>query len=418
MYKTISKITILAAIAVCLLCPATSFAKGGPIIIGVPSSLKTLEGTEGLKAIKLAVEEINAKGGVKVGSQMRPFKVESIDTRGGEPGVPISDALLAIEKLFLEKKPHAVVMGPFRSEVLLAAMDLYAKYKMVSINVAMTPKFVSKYKQDPEKYKYCFRKLNAIYVIGYLRKIMDKLSKDFGFRKVYIVVQDVLWASSIGGGMQKWFEQNKWEVLGFDKYPTGATDFSTTLIKAKKSGAEIILPIFDMASSGILVLQWRDMRVPALPVGFISPLMGSNAYKTFGNFIEGMLNIVFQAGNIPLNKYEPATRFYDAYKTRWGEELQAGHFPALAYDGVYILANAIERANSLEQDKLIAELEKTDYPGGAVGRIRFRNHEFIFGEDPQSEAVLVVYQWKKGRRVPVFPESIAEEPIEKPAWMK
>ena len=417
MYRTIFRIVISMAIAICLFYPVTSFA-ADPIIIGVPTSLKTLEGSEGLKAIELAVEQINAKGGVKVGNQMRPLKVESIDTRGGEPGVPIADALLAIEKLFLEKKPHAVVLGPFRSEVLLAAMDIYSKYKMIGINVAMTPKFVVKYKQDPEKYKYCFRMLNAVHVVGYLRKVMTKLSKDYGFKKVYIVVQDVLWANAIGGGMKKWFQQNKWEVLGYDAYPTGSTDFSTTLIKAKKASAEIILPIFDMSSSGILVLQWRDMRVPALPVGFISPLMGSKAYKTFGNAIDGMVNIVFQAGNIPLKKYEPSTRFYNAYKKRWGEELQAGHFPALGYDGVYVLVDAIERAGTLEQDSLIKELEKTDYAGGAVGRIRFKNHEFIFGENPESEAILVVYQWKKGKRVPVFPETIAEEPVQKPSWMK
>ena len=410
--------TVMAmTLAIIMMQPLVSSAEE-PVIIGVPTSLRTLEGSEGLKAIKLAVEEINAKGGVRVGSQTRPLKVESIDTRGGEPGVPISDALLAIEKLFLEKKPHAVVIGPFRSEVLLAAMDLYAKYNVVSINVAMTPKFVVKYKEDPEKYRYCFRMLNAVHVIGYLRKIMTKLSADHGFNKVYIVVQDVLWATAIGGGMKKWFEQNNWEVTGHDAYPTGATDFSTTLIKAKKAGAQVILPIFDMASSGILVLQWRDMRVPAVPVGFVSPLMGSKAFQTFGNAIDGMMNIIFQAGNIPLQKYEPSTRFYEAYKNKWGEELQAGHFPALGYDGVYVLADAIERAGTLEQDALIKALESTDYPGGAVGRIRFNNHEFVFGEDPQSEAILVVYQWKKGKRVPVFPESVAEEGVEKPSWME
>jgi len=410
--------TVMAiTLAIIMMQPLVSSAEE-PVIIGVPTSLKTLEGSEGLKAIKLAVEEINAKGGVQVGSQARPLKVESIDTRGGEPGVPISDALLAIEKLFLEKKPHAVVIGPFRSEVLLAAMDLYAKYNVVSINVAMTPKFVVKYKEDPEKYKSCFRMLNAVHVIVYLRKIMTKLSADYGFNKVYIVVQDVLWANGIGGGMKKWFEQNNWDVSGYDAYPTGATDFSTTLIKAKKAGAQVILPIFDMASSGILVLQWRDMRVPAVPVGFVSPLMGSKAFQTFGNAIDGMMNIIFQAGNIPLQKYEPSTRFYEAYKNKWGEELQAGHFPALGYDGVYVLADAIKRAGTLEQGALIKALESTDYPGGAVGRIHFNNHEFVFGEDPQSEAILVVYQWKKGKRVPVFPESVAEEGVEKPSWME
>ncbi len=392
-------------------------AEADPIVIGVPSSLKTLEASEGLKAIILATEQINAAGGVKVGDKKRPLKVEAIDTRGGEPGVPISDALMAIEKLFMEKKPDAVVLGPFRSEVLLAAMDLYDKYKMVSINVAMTPKFIQKYKSDTAKYKYCFRMLNAKYVVGYLMKTMERLKKDQNFSKVYIIVQDVLWANAIGNGMKKWFEKNGWEVAGLDAYPTGANDFSASLIKAQKAGAQVLMPIFDMASSGVLALQWKDMRVPALPVGFISPLMGSKAATTFGDTVDGVMNIVFQAGNIPLAKYEPATRFYDAYKKRWGEELQAGHMPSEAYDSVFVLAKAIESAGSLDRDKLIAALEKTDY-AGSIGRIRFKDHEIVFGEDPKEAALLVIYQWQKGKRVPVFPDSVAEAPITKPDWMK
>ncbi len=305
---------LLAAVFVCatsLIVPLSGWsADAKPIVIGVPSSLKTLEASEGLKAIIMATEEINAAGGVSLGGTKRPFKVESIDTRGGEPGVPISDALMAIEKLFLEKKPDAVVLGPFRSEVLLAAMDLYAKYKMTSINVAMTPKFVEKYKSDPEKYKYCFRMLNAKYVVGYLLKTMAKLKKDQGFDKVYIINQDVLWANAIGKGMAKLLEKSGWTVAGRDAYPTGASDFSTSLIKARKAGVQVLLPIFDMASSGTLAIQWKDMQVPALPVGFISPLMGSKAAETFGDTVDGVVNIVFQAGNIPLEKYPPATKFF------------------------------------------------------------------------------------------------------------
>lgn len=392
-------------------------AKVEPIVIGVPSSLKLLESAEGHKAIILAAEEINAKGGVKVGNVKRPFKVEAIETRDGEPGVPIADAMLAIEKLFLEKKPHVLALGPFRSEVLLAAMDLYAQYKMPGINVAMTPKFVEKYKQDPQKYRHSFRMMDAKYVVGYLTSVMEKLNKDFGFTKVYIVVQDVLWSTAIGNGMQGWFQKNKWDVKGYDKYPTGASDFSTTLIKAKQSGAQVILPIFDMSTSGILVQQWKDMRVPALMAGFISPLMGSKAWTTFGDKIEGVINVVFQAGNIPLKKYPPSTKFYEAYTKRWGEQ-QSGHMPSECYDSVYILAAAIERAGSLDPEKLVKEIEKTDM-AGSIGRIRFEDHQFIFGNDPKTSAIAVVYQWKKGgKRVPVYPDSIAEEKIEKPSWMK
>lgn len=395
-----------------------SFSAENPIVFGVPSSLKMLESAEALKAIVLAAEEINAKGGVKIGGANRPIKVASIDTRGGEPGVPISDALLAIEKLFLEQKPDAVVLGPFRSEVLLAAMDLYSKYKMVSINVAMTPKFIEKYKGDPEKYKYCFRMLNAKYVASYLMKTMSKLNKDYGFNKVYIIVQDVLWATSIGDGMNGWFGKNGWQVVGKDAYPTGASDFSSSLLKAKRDGAQVIMPVFDMASSGTLALQWKDLRVPAIPVGFISPFMGAKAAKTFGkDVVEGVVNIAFQAGNVPLAKYPPSVAFYNAYKARWGEELEAGHMPSEAYDSVFVMANAIEKAGSLDPDKLIKAIEQTDYKG-SIGRIRFVDHEIAFGENPDEAAILVIYQWKDGKRVPVFPDSIAEGPIDRPKWMK
>ena len=98
-----------------------------PIVIGAPLATAFLYGWDAERAIKLAVEEINAKGGVTVGKVKRPFKVEVMDTRDLEPGVPVSDALLVVEKLILEKKADFIVGGPVRSEAALAAMDLLSK---------------------------------------------------------------------------------------------------------------------------------------------------------------------------------------------------------------------------------------------------------------------------------------------------
>jgi branched-chain amino acid transport system substrate-binding protein len=100
-----------------------------PIVIGVATSLGSLEGKESIKAVQLAVDEINAAGGVKVGGGTRPFKVESIDLRDSDPGVPVPEALLGLEKIILEKKPTALLVGPFRSEALIAGMDILSKYK-------------------------------------------------------------------------------------------------------------------------------------------------------------------------------------------------------------------------------------------------------------------------------------------------
>ena len=52
-----------------------------PIVLGCPLSTAFLYGWDAERGIKLAVDEINAKGGVEVQGQKRPFQVEVIDTR-------------------------------------------------------------------------------------------------------------------------------------------------------------------------------------------------------------------------------------------------------------------------------------------------------------------------------------------------
>jgi len=392
-----------------------------PILLGVPTSLKLIEGHESHRAVTLAVEEINAKGGVTVGKEKRLLKVEALDIRDGEPGIPVSEALLGIEKLILDKKIYAALVGNFRSEALLAAMDIYSKYKVINIgSIPMSPKFQEKVLSNPEKYKYSFRVcLEASGLSRYMSGLMKTIGRDFGYNKVLIATQDVLWATATGSMMEKWYKENGWTVLGFDTYPTGASDFSPSLLKAKSGGAQLILVVFDMPTSGILVKQWRTMRVPALMAGYNGPLMGSKAWSTFGEDIEDSLNIIEDIGPIPVRAYPPATKFYEAYMKRWKESPQAGHGVGASYDAVYILAAAIEKAGTLDPDKVSAVIAATDRADGVVGRLRFdKGHQLIYGEDPKASGLGVWFQWKKGQRVIVYPESVADAKIDKPVWTK
>ncbi|RPJ14772.1 MAG: amino acid ABC transporter substrate-binding protein, partial [Deltaproteobacteria bacterium] len=186
---------IVFAVAVSLLA-AQPVMSAEPVVIGVPTSLGFLEGKESLKAVEMAVQEINAKGGVTVAGEKRQLVVVSSDIRDAAPGVPVPEALLGIEKIILEKKPTAIVVGPFRSEALTAAMDLLSKYKTPMIGtIAMSPASEKKVKEDPEKYKYVFRNcLNAVYLVKYLAGTMAAINKEFGFTKVYVMHQDVAWA--------------------------------------------------------------------------------------------------------------------------------------------------------------------------------------------------------------------------------
>jgi branched-chain amino acid transport system substrate-binding protein len=394
-----------------------------PIVIGVPTSLGFLEGKESHKVVQMAVSEINAKGGVTVGGQKRLLEVSSMDIRDAAPGVPVPEALLGIEKNILEKKPAGIVVGPFRSEALVAGMDLISKYKTPMIGtIAMTPASEAKVKGDPEKYKYVFRNcLNAVYLVKYLAGTMEAINKEFGFTKVYIMHQDVAWARATADGVKKsYFEKAGWEVLEQEAYPTGTSDFSSALMKARSRGAQVIMPIFDMPQSGVLVKQWKSMGVPALMAGFISPLAGTDAWKSFDAKIGGAINCVFEMGSaIASDKLPKSVEFYNKYKKIYGKELQAGHGPAPAYESVYILAEAIERAGSLDPDAVVAQIKKTDRTG-IMGRIRFdEGNQVIYGFDPKETAVAAVFQWTDdGKRRIVFPESLADSKIQLPKGLK
>ena len=396
---------------------------GDPIIIGVPTALGAIEGKDSWMGVQMAVDEINAKGGVQVGSTKHLIKAYSIDTREHEPGIPVHDALTAVEKLILEKRPHAIAVGAFRSEILLASMDLISKYKMPYVcSIAMSPLYQKKILDEYDKYKYCFRNgINSPYYVMYLQGVMGFLKKEFGFSKSYIIVQDVLWAKATGQGLEKWYKENGWEIAGFDTYSTGASDFSPSLMKVRAQKTQVIMPIFDMPQSGILLKQARAMTVPALLCGFLSPVAPENAWDVFQGEVEGVLNLINEIGPVPVKAVPKSVAFNENFGKKWGKDARirlSGHCSP-GYDAIYILANAIERAKTVEPDAVVSALEKTDM-SGVVGRIRFaKDHQVTYGFDPKETALGCIIQWKKpGHRVVVFPEIVAEGKIELPPHMK
>jgi branched-chain amino acid transport system substrate-binding protein len=395
-------------------------AMAEPIVLGIPTSFGTIEGAAALKAVELAVEEVNAAGGVNVGGEMRPFEIVTIDTREHEAGVPVTDALSAVEKLILEEDPDFILIGAFRSEVLMASLDLIAEHQIPYLTaIAMTPALGSAVTENPDQYKYMFRNgFNGIYLVQSMAQTLGFVKEQYGFSKAYFINQDVAWANGTAGGLSGALEGAGWEIVGSDAYPTGSTDFSTSLTKANEGGAEVIIPIFDMPESGILIKQAQTAQSSALILGFISPLAPGNAWDVFNGEIGGMVNFVFELGAVPVDGVPGSVAFYNAYAAKYGEDeaiALPGHGVPPAYDQVYIVKDAIERAGSLDPDALVEALEATDMDG-AVGHITFgEDHQAIYGTDPATTSMAAAFQWvAPGERVLVFPEPIAEGAIQLP----
>jgi len=408
---------LVCLVSLTFLAGASALAAEKPIVIGAPLATAFLYGWDADRAIRLAVEEINTQGGVKVGAVKRPFAVETIDTRDLEPGVPVSDALLTVEKLILEKKADFIIGGPVRSEAALAAMDLLSKYKKVSILTtgALTPAYHARVAENYDKFKYCFRiSGEAKWMVGgEMIPSLVEIGKKYNVNKLFLMVQDVAHARAGGEGIAKVMAEKGWTVLGKPEiYPTGTTDFSMGLLKAKREGAQVILIWMDMPESAILLKQWYDLKIPALPFGsIIAPAEQPGFWKASEGKGEFALANVVNAGNAPSKATPWTMKFYDAYTKRWKVEPE-GYGTSSSYMAVYTLKDAIERAGSLEPEAVIPALEKTDLMG-VYGRIRFdpKSHQVIPSLDPKEGAVGTIFQWQKGQREDIDPDALQPEAL-------
>jgi len=412
-------VALLALAGMVLWCGPAAAQK--PILLGAPLSSAYLYGWDAERGIRLAVDEINAAGGVAVGDTKRLFAVEVIDTRDLEPGVPVSEALMAVERLILNKGADFIVGGPNRSEAALAAMSLLSKHKKVSIVTSgvLTPKYHKTVEANYDKFKYCFRiHGEAVNLIGEIIANFADLKEKYGLTKVFIMAQDVSHARGAAEVMGKVAGSKGFEVTGTEIYPTGATDFSMGLLKAKSTGAQIINIWMDMPESAILLKQWYDLKIPALPFG---STLAAAEQPGFWDATEGkgeytLCNVV-NAGNAPSEATPWTMKFYNAYTEKWGVEPE-GLGASSSYMAVYALKDAIERAGTIDSDKVVTALENIDMMG-VYGRLRFdpKTHQVIPATDPKEGAVGSILQWQDGKRVVVYPKSIAMGEILLPPWM-
>ena len=413
----------LFLLAVPFLLNGTTWAqskKGDPILVGAPVPRASAYGQNGERGMILAMEEINAGGGVNVGGVMRPLKLEIIDTRDEEPGVPTSEVLLSLEKLILQKKVDVVVGGPVMSECGIAAMDLFAKYKMldlVSIG-CFTPTWDQKFAQSPDKYKYSFRESGSVkWYIKEAVDLLEKIKKEHGFTKMYISIDDSLMCRKAAEIVEGIVTKQGWSILGFDKHPIGTTDYSVLMSNVKKSGAQVLFMWAYAPETSILLRQWADMEVPALPLGFIGAAEDPGFWEaTKGKGAYTIVNLT-EAGATPSNVTPKTMKYFNAYKKRWGVEPRSTGSVS-AYEALYVLKDAIERTGSLDKEKLIAAIETTDLQG-VRGTLRFdKNHQIVYGYDPKTSVLGNWVQWQDGKRVTIFPEAAATGKIKMPPWLK
>ena len=375
-----------------------------PIKIGIPTSIQLQVGRDTQNAAKMAIEEINAKGGL-LGRKLE--MVVADETENPEQGIA------AIKKLTADDKVD-VLIGGYTSGVTLAQLPHIVNAKTIYIGVgAASPAITAKVKTDYENYKYIFRAF-PIHAGHQARALVDfingKLKGEMGLKKVAIVGENAKGVQDLVPILKKGAIDGGTEVPLSEFFDTSTSDFSPLFAKVKNSGAQYLIVILSHASSDIFVKQWHDAQVP-IPIGgidvksqdadFFTRVSGKALGETVGLFAT---RAALTPKTIP---------FWDEFVKRFGT---APVYTGVGtYDAVHVYADAVKRANSVDPAAVIKELEKTDHVGIA-GKIQFDEvHDVKTGPGLQN---LLFAQWQKdGARVVVWPKASATGPMIPPPWM-
>ncbi len=370
------------------------------IKVGIIGPMAITPGEHMWHGARLAVEEINARGGLILGGKKHTLKLIKTDSNE-EQSVP--DAANAMERAIAYDKVDFLI-GGFRTEAVFAMQDVAMDYKKIFIGIgAAHPELCARVANNYERYKYWFRvaPVNSNY-LGQIIFILvgmvgDIVSKQLRIEepKVAVIAEKAVWADPVVEAAKTVLPGMGMELVGIWRPSFKATDVTAELIAIKNSGAQVIFTAFAGAVGIVYARQWGELRIPAASVGINAEAQKSGFWKATG----GLGNYELTANALARVMITPKTiPFHDKFTKKYGE---FPHYTAIgAYDGINLLVTALEQAKSLDPDRVVVELEKANFTGVA-GRLVFtKDHDVTWGP---GYITSVGTQWQNGKLQCVWP---------------
>lgn len=278
-------------------------------------------GTLCRQAVEMAIDEINAKGGVN-GVQIKLF---AEDSEGDS-----QKALAAMEKLSSSDKVCAII-GP----VLTGETFSVAERAQAEGIVVITPS--ASHKDITNVGDYIFRTTPSDGLQG---EVAGKYWADvLGYTKLAVLYAKNDYSQGLYESMSEAFEQEGGKVVAAETFMVGDKDFKTQLTKLKNTDAQAIyLPDYTAEMAQILEQASQlGMDKPFLSGdGFLS----EEIYSLAGQYTDG---VVYTASAL-VEESSRNKEFKDAYAAKWG--IGPDSFATNAYDATYILASVIEKVGT------------------------------------------------------------------------
>jgi len=355
--------------------PQGAAAPGTKIWFGHVGSLTGAEATFGDstdKGVKLAIEELNAKGGVKG----KPLDLKTYDDQG-KP----EEAAIAATRLITQDKV-AVLLGEVASSRSLAMAPIAEANKVPMISPSSTNPKVTKDgdKTRPFIFRVCF-------IDPFQGTVMAKFATGKGIKKVAIL-RDVGNAYSVGLAdyfLSK-FKELGGTIVNDQSYKAGDQDFKAQLTAIKAKGPEAIYVPGYYTDVALIARQSREL-------GLKVPLMGGDGWDSAKLFEIGGAAI---EGSFYSNHYspeDPSPRIQDfikRYRERFGAVPDS--MAATGYDAAMVAANGLSRAKDVTGEAAAEAIAATKGFPGVTGVI-------TLDQDHNAVKPAVVLEVKGGKAV-------------------
>jgi branched-chain amino acid transport system substrate-binding protein len=318
--------------------------------------------------IQMAVEELNAKGGV-LGHKIEVV-VEDDETKP-------APAVRKTEKLILQDEVKLLV-GAVSSGATLAMMDVTKKHKTLHWNAVSCAEFMRTTKFH--KYYFSNQPDSRMQANGLAKYIHDKMGK-----KVYIFYTDYAMGQSDARQFKTALEQ-----LGGEVAPLDTKDFSPWFGAINQSSPDVLFLAFAGTDSLRLMTQLHSFGMTKkYRLAGIDCFLLQQDLPAIAEPMEGFVQLAHYS---PYNPDPHMQAFNTKFKKKFGMD---GNIMAGAYDGVLFWAAAVEKVKTFDADAVSAALEGMCLEGTHVGRqcIRKEDHQVIMD--------MHLYRVEKGRNVPI-----------------
>jgi branched-chain amino acid transport system substrate-binding protein len=346
------------------------------------------------EGIELAIKQINDAGGIAV--KGKKLKIEEVFY---DDGTDSKKSASLVERAMSSDNAVAV-LGGYSTALGTAESVMADRYKTpwLTTGAGATAIF-------GKGYQYAFGSLSPVALIGttsaeFLGSLVDqgKLKKGL---KVAIVVENTDHGTDYVNGFNEWNGKHKgyFDVVLNEKFELGATDFSGILQRVKSAHADIFLSDAHLPDYITMQRQYLQNGLHHQMISYGARGPEANARQALGAGTDYIFAGIWWSNKLP---YPQAKKFATDYKAFTGHDVDSW-YAAPAYDGMRILAKAIETAGSLDKTKIRDALKKVELTDSVLPGQKLK-----FSANGQAEYPFVITQNKPDNKVDiVYPKDAA-----------